>query len=117
MRHSSVHEMPVIVDFEPNENALSTKKKAASCAPLLREDSGLTTTEDGQVTNPGSPDYSSDVVPWLESQQTTIQCLDDKGWMDQIDASDALKKTMAEASQKRYSYKNTFLRIPSKYER
>lgn len=100
---------------------LNKKKKAISCAPLYqREDSGLTATEngteDGQTTSPASPDYSVDMVPWLESQQVG-QTSEDKGWMDQVDASDALKKTMADANHKRASYKNTFLRIPSQYER
>lgn len=120
IRHS-VHELAAIMEFDPKENLLNNKKRAVSCAPLYqREDSCLTATEngteDGQITSPASPDYSVDMVPWLESQQVG-QTSDDKGWMDQVDASDALKKTMADANHKRASYKNTFLRIPSQYER
>ena len=83
-----------------------------------KEDKDSPTVESPSSLTNNNADYSEAAV-WLNSNDTTRTSLDiDKGWMDQIEASDELKRSMAAASTKRYSsVKNTYLQIPTQYDR
>lgn len=128
--------MESIPEIREKKSLLERRNRLDSCEPLKAsedssgydENSTLSRTakenkDSPTVESPGSltnnnADYSETAV-WLNSNDTTRTSLDiDKGWMDQIEASDELKRSMAAASTKRYSsVKNTYLQIPTQYDR
>lgn len=102
-----------------------TRNKSASCSPLYCQDpskesgTGVGGMQGGKMSpsevQPGSP--ISEAATWPDSTQTARTSLDDnadQGWMDQVDASDELKRTRAAASSRRNSEcKSTYLQIPA----
>lgn len=128
--------MESIPEIREKKSLLERRNRLDSCEPLKssedssgydenstlsragKEDKDSPTVESpGSLTN-NNADFSETAV-WLNSNDTTRTSVDiDKGWMEQIEASDELKRSMAAASTKRYSsVKNTYLQIPTHYDR